>query len=125
MGKSYRASLSDTTGLGVVLADWLRRLAADHDGVALIVAKTVGSLMIEEGPDLWFKLSRISYLTGLSPDLIAGILYRLRRRGRLHFERRDEGHDGVDSEYRFTVPTEMPEQIERARVWATSEVKKR
>ena len=120
MGKSSPLE----TKLGLALEDWLRRLAADHAGVALIVAKAVGSLMIEEGLDMWFKLSRISYLTGLSPDLIAGILYRLRRRGRLQFERRDR-HDGVDPEYRFTVPTEMPEQIERTRVWATKEVKKR
>jgi hypothetical protein len=56
---------------------------------------------------------------------VAGILYRLRHRGRLQFERRDDRHDGLDPEYQFTIPTEMPEQIERTRVWATKEVKKR
>ena len=50
---------------------------------------------------------------------------RLRNHGRLHYERRDDRHDGVDPEYRFTIPTEMPEQIEHTRVWATMEVKKR
>jgi hypothetical protein len=99
MGKSYGSSLPETK-LRVALADSLRRLAADHDGTALIVAKIVGSMMIEKGPDTWFKLSRISDLTGLSPAIVAGILHRLRRRGRLHFERRD----GVDREYRFTIP---------------------
>jgi hypothetical protein len=107
-----------------IIAEWPRGLAADHDGAALIVAKTVGSLLIEDGPCAWFKLSRICDLTGQSPE-VAGILYRLSRRGRLHFRRRDERHDGVDPEYRFTIPTEMPELIERTRVWATTEVKKR
>jgi hypothetical protein len=97
MGKSCRASHRDTTRLGVVLADWVQRLAADHDGTALIVAKTVGSLMIEDGPDMWFKLSRISYLTGLFPDIITGILYQLRRRGRLQFERRDDRQDDISA----------------------------
>jgi hypothetical protein len=54
--------LPDTTQ-GAAIAEWLQRLAADHDGTALIVAKTVGSLMIEDGPGAWFKLSRICYLT--------------------------------------------------------------
>jgi hypothetical protein len=40
MGKSYRVFRPDTK-LGVFLEGWLRRLAADHDGPALIVAKTV------------------------------------------------------------------------------------
>jgi hypothetical protein len=40
----------------------------------------VGSLMIEDRPNVWFKLSRISGLTGLSPEIIAGILYQLRLR---------------------------------------------
>jgi hypothetical protein len=122
MAKSNR---TPETEQGVALTEWLLRLAADHDGAALIVAKTVGSLMIEDGQDMLFKLSRISGLTGLSPDHITGILYRLRRRGRLHFERRDDRHDGVDPEYLFTIPAEMPELIERTRVWATTEVKKR
>jgi len=125
MGNSYRASLPDTTRLGVVLTDWLRRLAADHDGVSLVVAKTVASLMIVDGPDMWFRLSRISDSAGQYPGAVAGILRRLRHHGRLHYERRDDRHDGVDPEYRFTIPTEMPEQIEHTRVWATMEVKKR
>ena len=140
MGKRYRAPLPDGTRLGVDLAVWLRRLAADHDGAALIVAKTVGSLMIEDGQDMWFKLSRICDLTGQSPEVVAGILERLRRRGRLDFGRRDgsqgrhdgdhhgrqhaDRHDDGDPEYRFTIPTEMPELIKRTRVWATTEVKK-
>jgi hypothetical protein len=118
------------------LAEWLRRLVADHDGTALIVAKTVGSLIVEDGRDGWFKLSRICGLTGQSPAVVDGILHRLQHRGRLDFERRDgsqsgrrngyrNGHDGADPEYRFTIPTEMPEQIERARVWGTiTEVRK-
>jgi hypothetical protein len=124
MGNSYRAFRPDTE-LGVLLDDWLRRLATDYDGTALIVAKTIGSLMIEDGPRSWFRLRRISSLTGQSPDVVAGILYRLRSRGRLHFECRNDHQDGVDSEYRFTIPTEMAEQIERTRVWPTKEVKKR
>jgi hypothetical protein len=124
MGKRNRAFRPDTK-LGVLLEGWLQRLRTDHDGTALIVAKTVGSLMFEDGAEVWFKLSRISDLIGVSPNIVAGVLYRLRHRGRLHFERRDDRHDGVDPEYRFTIPTEMPEQIERTRVWATMEVKKR
>jgi hypothetical protein len=143
MGKCYEASHPDTTRLGIVLAEWLRRLAGDHDGAALLVAKTVGSLMFEDdGPDGWFRLSRICDLTGQSPAVVAGILRRLRRRGRLDFERRDGSpggrHDGdhhgrqhagryddSDPQYRFTIPTEMPEQIERTPVWATTGVRKR
>jgi hypothetical protein len=106
-----------------VIAAWLRLLSADHDGTALIIAKTIGSMMIEDGPDKWFRLSRISDLTEQSPATIAGILHRLRRRGRLHFERRDEQYDGVDPEYRFILPTEMPERLERDRVWRKMEVK--
>jgi hypothetical protein len=124
MGNSYRAFRPDTE-LGVLLDDWLRRLAADHDGRALIVAKTIGSLMIEDGPRSWFKLRRISSLTGQSPEVVAGILYRLRGRGRLRFQRRDDRQDGLNPEYRFTIPTEMPEQIERTRAWSNTEVRKR
>jgi hypothetical protein len=62
------ASLPDTPRLGVVLAEWLLRLAADHDGVALIVANTVGALMFEDGRNMWFKLRGISDLTGVSPN---------------------------------------------------------
>jgi hypothetical protein len=71
------------------------------------------------------RSSRISDLIGVSPHIVAGILYRLRHRGRLRFQWREDCHDGLDPEYRFTLPTEMPEQIERTRVWATKEVKKR
>jgi hypothetical protein len=138
MGKSSPLE----TKLGVALEDWLRRLAGDHDGVALIVAKTVASLMILDGPDMRFGLTRICDLTGQSPEVVAGILQRLRRRGRLDFERHDSSqggrhdgdhqgrqhagrHDDSDPQYRFTIPTEMREQIERTRVWPTKEVKKR
>jgi hypothetical protein len=124
MGKDSRTSLPETKP-GVTIAEWLHRLAADHGGTALIVAKTVGSLMFEEGAEVWFKLSRICDLTGQPDAVVTGILYRLSRRGRLHFRRRDERHDGVDPEYRFTIPTEMPKLIGRTRVWATTEVKKR
>jgi hypothetical protein len=102
---------------------WLQRLAADHDGTALIVAKTIGSLMIEDGLGAWFKLSRICDLTGQSPSIVAGILHRLRRRGRLYVERRGDVREGVDPEYRFTIPTKMPERIGRDRVWSRTEVK--
>jgi hypothetical protein len=57
--------------LTIDIATRLQELAADHDGVALIVAKTIGSLMIEDGPEKWFKLSRISHLTGLFPRIVA------------------------------------------------------
>lgn len=84
MAKSYQPP---ETNLGVTLDKWLQRLVADHDGTALIVAKTVGSLMFEDGPDMWFKLSRISDLTGQSPNIVAGILHRLRHRGRRNEQR--------------------------------------
>jgi hypothetical protein len=71
-----------------IIVEWLRRLAADHDGAALIVAKTVGLLMMGDGHDRWFKLRRIAGLTGQAPEVVAGNLHRLRGRGRLHFERR-------------------------------------
>jgi hypothetical protein len=124
MAKGYRAPLPDTTQ-GAAIAKWLQRLAADHDGTALIVAKTVGSLLIEDGPGAWFKLSRICDLTGQPDAVVAGILSRLSRRGRLHFKRRDERYDGVDPEFCFTIPAELPEVIERARVWPTMREKKR
>jgi hypothetical protein len=57
MGKTY-GGFFPATELGEKVDKWLQRLAADHDGVALIVAKTIGSLMIEDGADEWFKLSR-------------------------------------------------------------------
>jgi hypothetical protein len=103
MGKSYRA-FPPETNLGIDLAGWLRRLAADHDGPALVVAKAVGSLMFEDGPGMWFKLSRISYLTGLSPDMITGILHWLRRRHPLQFERRDDRLDDISA--RAVTPTD-------------------
>jgi hypothetical protein len=114
-----------SANLANIIAAWLRRLAADHRGPALMVAKTVGSLLIEDGPCAWFKLSRICDLTGQPHAVVAGILHRLSRRGRLHFQRRDQRHDGVDPEYRFTLPTELPELVERARVWTTMEEQKR
>jgi hypothetical protein len=130
MAKPHKAPLS--TGaqapqpeLSIINTKWLHRLATDHDGAALIVAKTVGSLMIEDGPQAWFKLSRICELTGQPAAVVAGILSRLSRRGRLRFNRRDDRYDGVDPEFHFTIPSELPEVIERARVWPTTEVKKR
>ena len=121
MGKSHKGS-SPATALGDTVGKWVSLLAADHDRTALIIAKTVGSLMIEDGPDEWFRLSRISDLTGLPPAIVAGILHRLRLRRRLHFERRGDLLDGVDHEYRFTIPSEMPERM-RERVWSKMEVK--
>jgi hypothetical protein len=120
------------TGLSVPTQSWVSSskigcggLVTDYDGTALIVAKTIGSLMIEDGPRSWFKLRRISSLTGQSPEVVAGILYRLRGRGRLHFERRDDHQDGVNPAYRFAIPAAMPELIERAGVWSNTEVRKR
>jgi hypothetical protein len=113
----------NVTPLSTVIDAWLRQLAADHDGVALIVAKTVGSLMIEDGLEMWFKLNRISDLTELSPGIVAGILYRLRERGRLYFKRRGDHQEGVDPEYQFTLPRKMPKRIERDRVRRETEVK--
>jgi hypothetical protein len=111
------------TPLSTVIAAWLQQLAADHEGAALIVAKTVGSLMIEDGPEMWFNLKRISALAEQSPSVVAPILHRLRLRRRLRFERRGDLQDGVDHEYRFIIPTETPERIERDRVWRKMEVK--
>jgi hypothetical protein len=111
------------TPLSTDIAAWLQQLAADHDGVALIVAKTVGSLMIEDGPKMWFKLNRISDLTGLSPGIVAAILYRLRHRQRLYFKRRGDRDEGVDPEFQFILPRKMPKPIERDRVWRKMEVK--
>jgi hypothetical protein len=116
MGKRYTGPLPGI-GLNDKLAAWLQQLAADHDGDALFVAKTVGSMMIEQGPGTWFRLSAICALAEQPSAIVEGILHRLRRRGRLHFERRDEQYDGVAPEYRFTIPTEMPERLERDRVW--------
>src|SRR5262249_47270336 len=121
MGKRHRAPLPE---LGVVLADWLRRLAADHDGAALSVAQAIASLIIEDGQEMWFALRRISDLTEVSTDNVAGILRRLRHRGRVHFERRDDRRDGVNPEYRFTIPSEGHKPVVRTRVWPTKEVKK-
>jgi hypothetical protein len=60
---------------------WLRQLAVDHDGRALIVAKAVASIMIDASSDQWIALRRICEITGLQSDTVAGILYRLRQRG--------------------------------------------
>jgi hypothetical protein len=73
MGRNYSASPPQTK-LGVGLDAWLRRLIADHDGTALIVAKVVGSLIIEV---IRFRLNRVCDLTG---HVLAGFLDRLRRR---------------------------------------------
>jgi hypothetical protein len=109
--------------LSTVIAAWLQQVAADHVGPPLIVAKIVGSLMIEHGPDMWFRLSDISELTGQSPGIVAGILYRLRHRGRLYFKRRSEHHEGVDAEFQFILPRKMPKPFERDRVRGKMEVK--
>ena len=37
-------------------------------------------MMIEQGAGEWFELSQICGLTGQSPNVVAGILYRLRDR---------------------------------------------
>jgi hypothetical protein len=111
------------TPLSNLIAAWLHQLAADHDGVALNVANTVGSLMIEDGPKMWFKLNRISDLTGLSPGVVSAILYRLRHRGRLYFKRRSGRDEGVDPEFQFILPRKMPKPIERDRVWRKMEVR--
>jgi hypothetical protein len=112
------------TPLSTMIDEWLRRLVADHDGMAaVIVATTIGSLMIEEGPHKGFKLSRLSELSGLSPGIVVGILHGLRRNRRLFFKRRGDLRDGVDHEYRFTIPTKMPERVERDRIWSKMEVK--
>jgi hypothetical protein len=48
----------------------LQRLAADHDGAALIVAKTVGSLMFEDGPRAWYEaMSRVRRSHSRRPSL--------------------------------------------------------
>jgi hypothetical protein len=112
------------TPLSTEIAAWLQRLAADHDGDALNVAKTVGSLMIEDGPEMWFKLNRICALTGQSPASVAAILYRLRHRRRLYFKRRSDRHEGVGAEFQFILPRKMPKPIERDRVWRKMEVKR-
>jgi hypothetical protein len=106
-----------------VIAAWLQQLAADHDGVALDVAKTVGSLMIEDAPETWFKLSRICALTEQSPAVVAAILYRLRHRRRLYLKRRSDRHEGVDAEFQFILPRKMAKPIERDRVRRKTEVK--
>jgi hypothetical protein len=98
----------NVTPLSTVIAEWLQQLAADHVGVAFIVAKTVGSLMIEDGPEMWFKLNRISDLTEQSPAIVAGILHRLRRRGRLHFVRRDDPRAGVEAQRSRNIFFSLP-----------------
>jgi hypothetical protein len=70
-------------------------------------------LMIEDGPSAWFKLRHICDLTRQSPELVAGILHRLRARGRLGFERRCPE---VRAEFRFTIPTDLSAPVERVRV---------
>jgi hypothetical protein len=112
------------TELGDKLTEWVRRLAADHDGAALIVANTVAALMFEDGAEMWFKLSRICALTEQSPVIVAGILSRLRHRGRLYFKRRSDPHEGVDPEFQFILPRKMPRPFERDRVQRKMEVKK-
>jgi hypothetical protein len=115
----------NVTPLSTVIAEWLQQLAADHDGVAFIVAKTVGSLMIEDGPEMWFKLNRISYLTGLPPGVVAAVLYRLRHRHRLYFKRRGDRDEGIDAaEFQFILSRKMPKPIERDQVWRKKEVKR-
>jgi hypothetical protein len=92
--------------LSTSVAAWLQGLASDHAGGALIVAQIVGSLMIENGPSEWHTLSRIGALAGQPNAAVAAILYRLRGRGRLKFERR-LSHDAVDPEYRFALPIKI------------------
>jgi hypothetical protein len=70
------------TPLSTKIAAWLQRLAADHGVPALIVAKIVGSTMIEKGADIGeglavnsrLQLSRISDLTKLSPTIVFGMV---------------------------------------------------
>ena len=75
----------------------LDRLQA-FDGAFLrhLEEQQIGFLMIRAARTCGSR-SRISYLTRLSPDIITSILYRLRRRGRLHFERRDDRQDDISA----------------------------
>jgi hypothetical protein len=98
------------------LSDWLRQLAADHDGPALIVAKAVASIMVDASSDHWIALRRVCEITGLPSDTVAGILYRLRQRGRLGFDRRGPE---LRAEFHFTIPTDTQPIVERERVWNT------
>jgi hypothetical protein len=59
-----RRDHSRKSSLSIAIDKWLRRLVENRDDAALIVAMTVGSLLIEDGPHAWFKLSRIVALTG-------------------------------------------------------------
>jgi hypothetical protein len=88
--------------LSTSVAAWLQGLGSDHAGGALNVAKIVGSLMIENGPSEWHKLSRISALAGQPNAGVAAILYRMRGRGHLRLEHPPD-HDVVDPEYRFVL----------------------
>jgi len=96
------------------IESWLHQVAADHDGMPLIVAKAVAAIMVDASSDHWIALRRVCDITGLPSNTVAGILYRLRDRGRLGFDRRGAE---VRAEFRFTVPTEMQPIVERVRVW--------
>jgi hypothetical protein len=94
---------------------WLRQLACDHDGVALIVGKAVASILIDAPRGRWIALGHICEITNLPSNTIAGVLYRLCQRGRISFERcgREAG-----ATFRFTIPTEVAAIVERERVWS-------
>jgi hypothetical protein len=95
------------------VTDWLCQLAADHDGPALIVAQTIAGLMAAK-PRERVALAYLCRLTGLPSATVNTIVYRMRNRGRLHFNHRGTGPTAT---FAFSIPTNIP-KIEPERVWA-------
>jgi hypothetical protein len=96
---------------------WLRQLAADRDGVALIIGKAIAALLVERSRER-VALGHLCNVTGLQSNVVNTVVYRLRNRGRLQFNHRGKGHAAT---FCFSMPEEAMPPVPRERVWNTTE----
>jgi hypothetical protein len=83
---------------------WLGRVAEDKDGAAWLVAMAItDAIRNRSKPGDGIRLGRLCELTNMQPNIVVGIINRLRKRGRLQFTRTSD-HD-VASCFYFTIPS--------------------
>jgi hypothetical protein len=67
---------------------WLGRVAEDKDGAAWLVAMAItDAIRNRSKPGDGIRLGRLCELTNMQPNIVVGIINRLRKRGRLQFTR--------------------------------------
>jgi hypothetical protein len=83
---------------------WLGRVAEDRDGAAWLVAVAItDAIRNRSTPGDGILLGRLCGLTNMQPNVLVGVINRLRKRGRLQFTRTGD-HD-IASRFYFTIPS--------------------